>query len=97
MSRGIKTQAAHLAELETWINDMHSGMFINCVYCGHRYGRKYEEIPAETLRHHVATCPKHPMSKLINEVQAAILMLDGPNQRGSARKKLLKAILEARK
>ncbi len=96
MPHGIKNQDTRVAELESWINDMHSGMFINCVYCGHRHGRTHEEIPADTLRRHISTCPKHPMSKLINEVQEAILMMNATNQRNLVRKKLHNAILEAR-
>jgi len=96
MPQGIKNQDTRVAELEAWINDLHSGMFINCVYCGHRHGRSREEIPADTLRRHISMCPKHPMSKLIDEVQDAIIMMDSPSQRGLARKKLLEAVLEAR-
>lgn len=64
-----KTADEALAEMETlrkWINDLHSGMFINCVYCGHRYGPN-DEVPdsmADVLKEHVEQCPKHPMSKL---------------------------------
>jgi hypothetical protein len=53
-------------ELETWVNDLHSGMWINCVYCGHRYGPR-ETTPismADVLKEHIEKCPKHPMSKL---------------------------------
>jgi len=49
-----------------WVADLQSGMFINCVYCGHRYG------PAESvgvsmqdvLKKHVQQCSEHPMSAL---------------------------------
>lgn len=27
-----------LAEANQWISDMQAGCYINCVYCGHRYG-----------------------------------------------------------
>jgi len=49
-----------------WIDDLQSGMYINCVYCGHRYGPD-DEVPAsmaDILKEHVANCPKHPMSQL---------------------------------
>lgn len=49
-----------------WIDDLQSGMYINCVYCGHRYGPD-DEVPAsmaDVLKEHVEQCPKHPMSKL---------------------------------
>lgn len=52
--------------LQQWVNDLHRGMFINCVYCGHRYGPN-DEVPAtmaDVLKEHVEQCPKHPMSAL---------------------------------
>ncbi|MDD5533677.1 MAG: hypothetical protein PHC52_12860 [Syntrophales bacterium] len=52
--------------LRAWVSDLQSGMYINCVYCGHRYGPK-ENTPvsmAEVLKQHVEGCPKHPMSAL---------------------------------
>jgi len=39
--------------LASWVADLQSGMFINCVYCGHRYGPK-DEVPE-----HIEVCPKH--------------------------------------
>ena len=56
-------------KLQKWIDDLQSGMYINCVYCGHQYGSK-EDTPtsmAETLKQHVEECPDHPMSKLKKE------------------------------
>jgi hypothetical protein len=41
-------------------------MYVNCVYCGHRYGPK-ENTPvsmADVLKDHIEKCPKHPMSVL---------------------------------
>ena len=52
--------------LQHWVQDLQKGMFINCVYCGHRYGRN-DEVPAtmaDVLKEHIEQCPKHPMSKL---------------------------------
>ena len=31
-------QQLEIERLTQWINDCQSGMYINCVYCGHRYG-----------------------------------------------------------
>lgn len=61
---------AEIAELKAWIDDLQSGMYINCVYCGHRYGPR-ESTPmsmADVLKEHVEQCPKHPMSELKAEV-----------------------------
>lgn len=55
-----------LAEAKRWVNDLQSGMYINCVYCGHRYGPR-ESTPvsmADVLKEHIEQCPKHPMSQL---------------------------------
>jgi hypothetical protein len=49
-----------------WVDDLQSGMYVNCVYCGHRYGPG-ETTPvsmANALKLHISTCPKHPMSEL---------------------------------
>ncbi len=53
-------------ELRHWIDDLQSDMFINCVYCGHRYGPS-DEVPAsmaDVLKEHIEQCPDHPMSEL---------------------------------
>jgi len=58
-------------DLEKWVNDLQSGMYINCVYCGHRYGPS-ESMPAsmaDVLKRHIEQCPKHPMSTLKKELQ----------------------------
>ncbi len=51
---------------QRWVNDLQAGMYINCVYCGHRYGPD-DEVPAtmaDALKEHVERCPEHPMSAL---------------------------------
>ncbi len=71
--------------LQHWVNDCQSGMYINCVYCGHRYGPK-DEVPdsmAEVLKRHIEQCPKHPMSALKKELE------DSKN-----REAILRAVLE---
>uniref|UniRef100_A0A6M3LBT4 Uncharacterized protein n=2 Tax=viral metagenome TaxID=1070528 RepID=A0A6M3LBT4_9ZZZZ len=57
------------AWLRKWINDLQSGLYINCVYCGHRYGPN-SEVPAsmaDVLKVHIERCPEHPMSSLRQE------------------------------
>ena len=57
---------AENARLQAWVHDLQAGMYINCVYCGHRYGPD-DEVPAtmaDALKEHVEQCPKHPMSAL---------------------------------
>jgi predicted RNA-binding protein len=65
--------AEEIARLRRWINDLQSGMWINCVYCGHRYGPR-ETTPvsmADALKLHVASCEAHPMSKLLKACRLA--------------------------
>ncbi len=60
-----------IQKMQQWVNDLQSGMYVNCVYCGHRYGPA-DEVPvsmAEVLKQHVEQCPKHPMSKLRDELE----------------------------
>jgi hypothetical protein len=62
----IATLRRELELAREWIQDLQSGMYINCVYCGHRYGPD-DEVPAsmaDVLKEHVSQCPKHPMSTL---------------------------------
>lgn len=66
-----------IERLSRWVSDLQSGMYINCVYCGHRYGPR-ETTPAsmaEVLKAHVEECPQHPMSALRAEREAAIELL----------------------
>lgn len=66
MERRIETYEKAVARLQGWVADLQSGMHINCVYCGHRYGPK-ESTPvsmADILKAHIEVCPEHPMSKL---------------------------------
>lgn len=62
-----------VAHFERWIADLQSGLYINCVYCGHRYGpsattpatlKEASPPMAEVLKEHIKTCPRHPMSVL---------------------------------
>ena len=58
--------------LHQWVDDLQSGMFVNCVYCGYRYGPR-DSTPdsmADILRKHIEHCPKHPMSALKKENEA---------------------------
>jgi len=64
--------------LQQWVNDLQGGMYINCVYCGHRYGPK-DETPvamADVLKEHIEQCPEHPCSKLKAENESLRAMYD---------------------
>jgi hypothetical protein len=67
---------AHFKELEEenkgllqWIADLQSGMYINCVYCGHRYPPGTPDVRDDVLYEHIKKCPKHPLSKALNEIE----------------------------
>lgn len=65
------TAHKEIKRLRKWINDLQAGCYINCVYCGHRYGPN-DEVPAsmaDVLKEHVEQCPEHPMSALKQEVE----------------------------
>ena len=57
--------------MRQWVNDLQRGMFINCVYCGHRYGPD-DQVPAtmaDVLKAHIERCPDHPMSALKRDLE----------------------------
>jgi hypothetical protein len=62
----LEWQGEEIARLRNWIADLQSGMFINCVYCGHRYGPDpgTPVAMADVLKAHIEVCPEHPASKL---------------------------------
>ena len=63
-------------ELRAWVTDLQSCLFINCVYCGHRYGPANAQTPADVLRRHIASCPKHPMSELLKMCKASLHFIE---------------------
>lgn len=72
VGRKLAEQEAELGQLRQWVSDLQDGMYVNCVYCGHRYGPK-DQVPvamAEALKRHVATCDKHPMAGLLTNARA---------------------------
>ena len=69
----VATVSNENKRLQEWVNDLQAGMYINCVYCGHRYGPD-DEVPvamADVLKEHIEQCPQHPMSKLKEQLAAA--------------------------
>jgi len=75
-------QCDTIDRLEKWVADLQAGMYVNCVYCGHRYGPG-ETTPvsmADALKAHVVECPAHPMSGLV-EALGAVLSLHGKPHR----------------
>lgn len=68
---------ARIHELEQWVADLQSGMYVNCVYCGYRYGPNPETSTslADVLKAHVQQCPKHPMAALSRRLARAKMVI----------------------
>lgn len=72
----IEALTSENKQLEQWIDDLQSGMYINCVYCGHRYGpnsvpntKDFNITMRKALEDHIASCPKHPLSAAKQEIR----------------------------
>jgi hypothetical protein len=71
LTRLLAEASGELNRYRVWVDDLQAETFVNCVYCGHRYGPG-ETTPvtmADALKAHVAECPKHPMSALLASVK----------------------------
>ena len=62
----IAVYKAEVARLNKWVIDLQSGFYVNCVYCGHRYGPNHstKRAMADVLKDHIENCVHHPLSKL---------------------------------
>ena len=71
MTRVFELEIKNL-HLRRWVNDLQSEMYVNCVYCGHRYGPNpgTPVAMADVLKRHIEKCPDHPMSKLKAAIKA---------------------------
>jgi hypothetical protein len=65
----VTSQSEEITRLNQWIADLQSGMYINCVYCGHRYEPGTPDVRDKVLYDHIKQCPKHPLSKAMEVVQ----------------------------
>jgi hypothetical protein len=69
----MEAENAEIKRLKRFVEDLQSRMYINCVYCGHRYGPA-DEVPAslvDVLKAHIEACPKHPLAHLRAAVKDA--------------------------
>ena len=67
----LEKRDKEIERLRDWVNDLQAGMYINCVYCGHRYGPN-TEIPtsmADVLKEHIEKCPEHPLFEARQEIE----------------------------
>jgi len=70
--------ADEIDRLQQWLSDLQSGMYINCVYCGHRYGPRVGTpvAMADILKEHIEQCPKHPLSEAKAEIERLQTIVD---------------------
>lgn len=76
--------ATENTKLQLWVADLQAGIYVNCVYCGHRYGpnafvssimdprsgdKVGKKTMAELLKEHIKVCPKHPLSKAMDALK----------------------------
>jgi hypothetical protein len=64
-------------DLNLWVDDLQAGLYINCVYCGHRFGPKDSFPPSmrDKLSEHIFECAKHPASHLLTACRNAAHVL----------------------
>lgn len=64
----------NIDKLQQWIDDLQSGMYINCSYCGFRFGPAEEDQVPETMREHLKKhmiqCEEHPMHGALEIVRS---------------------------
>lgn len=61
--------ANEIRRLRQWVADLQDGMYVNCIYCGHRYPPGIPESRDKALFEHIKTCPKHPLSKALQRIK----------------------------
>lgn len=84
MSDESREHKEEIERLENWVDDLQANMYINCVYCGHRYGPE-DEVPAtmaDILKRHISICPKHPMSRLKDVLRILVNLKDSKDKFG---------------
>jgi len=73
---GWDRQQPEVDRLTQWVADLQSGMYINCVYCGHRYAPGTGPVMQEVLYDHIKTCPKHPLAAALAKLRQVIQAIE---------------------
>lgn len=50
-----------IKELKQWNDDLQSGLYVNCAYCGHRYAPGTSAVQSHILYKHIKECKQHPL------------------------------------
>jgi len=69
----VDTLRGDLQRYRVWVDDLQAGMYVNCVYCGHRYGPGSKPLAAtqqQVLHEHIAQCPEHPLSDALERINS---------------------------
>lgn len=66
---GAQAIVAEIDWLKQWVADCQSGMYINCVYCGHRYPPGTPDVRDKVLYEHIKQCSKHPLAKALARIE----------------------------
>lgn len=77
--RALMEQWERIARFKSWVSDLQSGMYVNCVYCGHKYGpaKNTPTSMADVLTEHILECPDHPASLLKKKLEFCEQMYNG--------------------
>ena len=65
----FRDSVEEIERLRQWVADLQDGMYVNCIYCGHRYEPGTPESRDKHLYEHIRTCPKHPLSKALERIR----------------------------
>jgi len=88
--------SSKIEKLKSWIADLQKGTYVNCVYCGHRYGPN-ETTPvsmADVLKAHVEMCSEHPMSRLKMQLEIAVKELEACRNYGHRPQEIAEALFK---
>ena len=69
-----ETSEQENARLKRWIEDLLGGGYVNCVYCGYRYGPHNDTATSmsDVLKEHVMQCEHHPMAKYREALESIV-------------------------
>ena len=81
-----------IESLQQWIRDVQGKTFVNCIYCGHRYGAASitPVALADIMKQHVAQCPKHPLSVTKKSLEEAATLLETVSINAERQRRVLK-------
>ena len=55
-----------ITRLRRWVHDLQTGLYVNCVYCGHQYAPK---AGRDVLTAHIKQCPEHPLAAALERIK----------------------------